>query len=117
MLLWKQRWMKSAGCSEDGSDQSESAKAKGIHVDAFSDKERLRKERRHRAVVLVGVVGPVRPELDPAIVEVEVRRVLEPAIGLRIIAFARPWHRKSRLCLFFLNFIRQQPITDLGHLR
>jgi len=46
--------------------------------------ERLRKESGRRAIVLVGIVDPVRVELDLAIVEDEVRRVREVAIPVRL---------------------------------
>ncbi len=60
------------------------------------DLERLREEPGSGTVVLVGIVNPVRVELDLAVVEVEVRRVVEANIRLRKIVFARPWHRSSK---------------------
>lgn len=57
--------------------------------------ERLRKNGRGRTIVVVRVAHPVRVELDLAIVEVEVRGVVEPVIVVRIIAFAHPYHRPS----------------------
>lgn len=56
--------------------------------------ERLRGEPRRRAIVVVGIAHPVRIELDLAIVEVEVRSVVEANIVVRIIAFAHLRHRK-----------------------
>ena len=47
-------------------------------------------------MVLVGVVHPVRVELDLAVVEVEDRCVREFAISVRIIALVHPRHWKSR---------------------
>jgi len=44
-------------------------------------------------MVLVRVVDPVRVELDLAVVEVEVGRVREVAISVRLIASARPYHQ------------------------
>ncbi len=58
--------------------------------------ERLREKGGSRTEVLIGIVNPVRVELDLAIVEVEVRSVRENLIGLRIIAPIRPYHWKSR---------------------
>jgi len=60
------------------------------------DKERLREEGRRRTIVVVGIVNPVRVELELAIVEVEVRRLVEVAIDIRISVFARPCHRNVR---------------------
>ena len=82
----------------------------------------LRNEARRRPVVVVGVADPVRVELDIAVVEVEVRRVVEANIRLRIFAFARPRHRSSKAILAgnealisLLNFIqRHQPYRHSG---
>jgi len=49
----------------------------------FLSKERLREEARRRAIVGVGIADPAGVELDLAVVEVVVRRVVELAIGLR----------------------------------
>ncbi|MEI8061363.1 MAG: hypothetical protein WCG99_03670 [Candidatus Berkelbacteria bacterium] len=49
----------------------------------FLSKERLREEAGRRAIVGIGIADPVGVELDLAVVEVEVRRVVELAIGLR----------------------------------
>lgn len=65
-------------------------------MDAPSCWEIFRDEARRGAIVLVGVVNPVGVELDLAVVEVEDRRVRENAIGVGIIAFARPCHQTSR---------------------
>ncbi|HKZ35069.1 MAG TPA: hypothetical protein VJ179_04350, partial [Patescibacteria group bacterium] len=45
----------------------------------------LRNERRRGTVVVVRMAEPARVELDPAVVEVEVRGVIEANIGTRII--------------------------------
>jgi len=45
--------------------------------------EWLRGERGRRAIVVVSIAHPVRVELELAVVEVEVRRVLELAISIR----------------------------------
>lgn len=79
--------------------------------------ERLRKEGRHRAIVVVGIVEPVGVELDLAVVEVEDRRVREVAIGIRNIASAHPGHQtlsftscwKQTYMLSVLNLIRRHP--------
>jgi len=47
-------------------------------------REKLRKEGRGGAIVLVGIVDPVRVELDLAVVEFEVRRVRKIAIPVRL---------------------------------
>jgi len=54
------------------------------------DEERLRKERRDRTEVVISIVDPVGVKPDLAVIEVEVRRVAELAIGARKIAFAHP---------------------------
>jgi hypothetical protein len=46
--------------------------------------KRLREKARRRAIVLIGIVEPVRVELELAVVEVEVRRVREIAIDVRL---------------------------------
>ena len=52
----------------------------------YCDEERLRQERGGGTIVLIGIVDIVGVELDLAVVELEVRRVVEVAIGGRIIA-------------------------------
>jgi len=47
--------------------------------------KRLREKAGRRAIVLIGIVEPVRVELELAVVEVEVGRVREIAIGFRLI--------------------------------
>ena len=59
---------------------------------AFGE-ERLRREARGRAIVVVDIADIVRVELDLAVVEVEVRSVREVAITVRISVFVCPWHR------------------------
>ena len=61
-------------------------------MDALCEVERLRNEHRRRTVVLVGIVEPVRVELDLAVVEVEVRGVIEADISIRIFVLAHPSH-------------------------
>ncbi len=56
-------------------------------MDAFIVLERLRKEAGRRAIVGIGIAHPVRVELDLAIVEVEVGRVREVGVGMRIFAY------------------------------
>ena len=46
-------------------------------------KGRLRNETGRCTVVRIGIVEPVRVELDLAVVEVEVRSVIEANIGIR----------------------------------
>jgi len=58
--------------------------------------ERLREKARRRAIVVVGIVEPVRVELDLALVEVEVGRAGEIAISIRLIAPARPCHQTAK---------------------
>ena len=80
----------------------------------------LRKEPRRGTVVVVRVAHVVRVELDLAVVEVEVRGVVERTVRARIIAPARPRHRKLRFTpvkayvLSILYFIRQQSFDYLG---
>ncbi len=62
-------------------------------------KERLRTEAGHRTEVVVGVVRPVRVELELAVVPVEVGRVREVTIGVRSIVFVHPWHRSLKTVL------------------
>ena len=74
---------------------------------------RLREEGRRGTVVVVGVVVPVGVELDLAVVEVEVGRLGEVAIGLRIIALIHLCHQalnftsrwKRNYTLLALNLI------------
>ena len=68
----------------------------------FNEKERLRrgrKERRGRAIVVVGIVDIVRVELELVVVEVEVRGVIEAIIVVRRIVFAHPCHQSSKVIL------------------
>ena len=76
----------------------------------FACKERLREERRHRPIVVVGIARPVGVELELAVVPVEDRGLVELAIGVRIIVFARPYHQSLKIVLTtisLLNLIRQ----------
>jgi hypothetical protein len=74
-------------------------------------KERLRTEPRRRPVVVVGIVDKVRVELDLAIVEVEVRSVVEANIGIQILFLPiRGTRARSNSCwkqdtISLLNFI------------
>jgi len=54
--------------------------------DAFCVRETFRKVARRGAIVVVGIVGPVRVELDLAVVELEVRGVVEAIIGIRLLS-------------------------------
>ena len=58
----------------------------------FSFEKKLREKNGRRAIVVVGIVNEVRVELELAIVEVEVRRVVELTISVRYIAFVRQYH-------------------------
>ena len=49
----------------------------------YSEEEIFRAKSRDRAKVVVGVAHPVGVEPDPAVVEVEDRRVVKPAAGIR----------------------------------
>ena len=51
----------------------------------FAVEERLREEAGRRPIVVVEVRDIVRVELDLAVVEVEVRRVVERTIGVQIL--------------------------------
>ena len=63
-------------------------KSEGVSfIDTPSDEERLREEAGRRTVVVVGIVDPVRVEFELAVVEVEVQRVVELIIGVRINCF------------------------------
>jgi len=53
-----------------------------------------------RTIVSIGIVNPVGIELDVAVVEVEVRRVVKLTIGHRIIAFIHPSHRRLNYIIF-----------------
>ena len=78
--------MKSVACLVDGLGLLILLdKTKSTHMDALCEVERLRNESRRGTVVVVGIVEPVRVELDLAVVEVEVRGVIEADIGIRII--------------------------------
>ena len=48
----------------------------------------FRKDTRSRPIVVVGIVGPVRVELDLAVVELEVRGVVEAIIGIRLLSIS-----------------------------
>jgi hypothetical protein len=54
-------------------------------VAPFLKGERLRREPRRGAIVVVGIVNIVRVELDLVVVEVEVGRLREHAITVRIL--------------------------------
>lgn len=72
-------------------------KQKASVMDTFcSFLERLRKKTRHRAIVVVRIVNPVRVELDLAVVEVEAGSVREIAVSVRIIASVRLCHRTAK---------------------
>ena len=64
--------------------------------DTFAHVERLREEGRDGAIVVVRIVDEVRVELDLAVVEVEVGRVREIAISIRIIAPTPPYHQTAK---------------------
>lgn len=91
--------MKSAVCSAAGLNQPKNShkKNKKIRLIRYladwayflKSEERLREESRGRAIVGVGIADPVGVELDLAVVEVEVRRVVEVAIGIRKIALCQ----------------------------
>lgn len=66
--------MKSAACL-----------AAGLSLLKNKNEERLREKAGDGAIVLVGVAHPVSVELDIVVVEVEIRRMVEPAIGIRIV--------------------------------
>ncbi len=87
--------MKSAGCLGDGLGQAinKIAVTQKVPCDTFCNSERLRNDTGGRTVVLVRIVNRVRVELDLAVVEVEVRTVVEADTGIRIIAFAHPCHQ------------------------
>ena len=73
-------------------------KQKASVMDTFcSFLERLRKKTRHRPIIVVRIVDPVRVELDLAVVEVEVRSVREITVGVRIIAFVRLCHQTAKV--------------------
>ena len=56
----------------------------------FFTKERLRKETRSGAIVVVGITHPVGIELESAVVEVKDRRIVEITISIWIICFCPP---------------------------
>jgi hypothetical protein len=62
-------------------------------------RERLRNESRHGAIVGVHVVTRVRVSLDLAVVEVEVRHVIETIVGIRKIVFVHPSHQSLNALL------------------
>ncbi len=91
-------------------------------MDASSCEERFRDEPRRGTVVLVGIVEPVGVELDLAVVEVEVRRVLELAIGVRnhcprssMAPDLEVYFLIKDYVLLILNFIRWHPLTRNPH--
>jgi hypothetical protein len=49
-------------------------------------KERLREDSRDGTIVVIRIVNIVRVKLDLAIIEVEVRRLVEVAIGIRLLS-------------------------------
>ena len=55
----------------------------GVLLGAICSEERLRKERRRRAIVIVRIVDLVRVELELVVVEVEDRRVRKLALVTR----------------------------------
>gem|GEM_PF-5204097 len=55
--------------------------------------EKLRKDDEGRAVVLVGIVGPVVVELERALEDVEGEDVVELAVGVWRIPRVHPRHR------------------------
>jgi hypothetical protein len=59
---------------------------KGAREDALSDKETLREEAGCGTEVSVGIAVPLRVELDLAVVEVEVRSVIEAVVRVRILS-------------------------------
>ncbi len=74
-------------------------KTKGTCEGALCEVERLRNKHRRRTVVVVRIVEPVRVELDLAVVEVEVRGVIEANIGIRIFVFVHPSHQSLKVFL------------------
>jgi hypothetical protein len=82
---------------------------------SFMILERLREESRHRTKVVVRVPNIVRVELELAAVEVEVRSVVEDAIGIQRIIFARLSHRSLKQISSFklLNLIRQHFLKEI----
>ena len=54
-------------------------------ADAFRTKERLRSEPGSRPEVVIRIVEIVRVELELVVVEVEVQRVREAAVGIWIL--------------------------------
>lgn len=79
--------------------------------------ERLREQPRRRTVLLVGVVDVVRVELDRAVVEVEVRGLVELTIRvgtlpspIRCTGFPEAFRSKGAYSLEILNFIRRQSL-------
>jgi len=86
--------------------------------------ERLRDEAGGRTIVPVRIVDIVRVELDLAIVEVEVRGLVEIAIGIRIIVFAHPKSLELEVIMtsisehfLFLYSLWQQSTISEFHLR
>jgi len=51
-------------------------------------RQTFRKDTRRRTVVVVGIVNLVRVELDLAIVELEVRGMIEAIVGIRLLSIS-----------------------------
>jgi len=49
-------------------------------------KERLREDSRNGTIVVIRIVNIVRVKLDLAIVEIEVQRLVESTIGIRLLS-------------------------------
>ncbi len=92
-------------------------------ADAFLTKERLRSEPGSRPEVVIRIVNIVRVELELVIVEVEVRRVREVAIGVWILPLpVRSPKLESGSCwkqdaFSPLNFIWQHPLRACARQR
>ncbi|HLC43676.1 MAG TPA: hypothetical protein VJK08_00920 [Patescibacteria group bacterium] len=94
---------KSVGCSAAGSGQLKNKEKRPFYTKRFSIFEkRLRDEARGRAVVVVVVLDLVGVELDLVVVEVEVRRVVEDVIGIRIFALTRLCALKIEVYFYLL---------------
>ena len=65
-------------------------KVKDTLKGVFYHEKKLRDEPGDRPEVVVRVVDRIRVELDLAVVEVEVRGVVEADIRVRLIIFAHP---------------------------
>ena len=115
--------MRSAECWEDGFARLKPSRVRErvpMRVPFLNKEEWLRDKTGSRTVVVVGIVDPVRVELDLAVVELEVRRLREVAIGIRNFAFVRPCHQTSSFTsrwqrnymLSILNLIRRYPVRE-----